>query len=176
MNICLRFLLNPENVLFSSKDGILFDRFYRKIIRCPPKIQKNLIVLPSSVVELSSNSFRNCINVKSIYINSDHLTYMGKNVFLGSKSLDCISYSGLTGPYDKEFHQTPESATIYVSESYSSSKFGMLPVTKSSVNLSEICKIDISNQKKPHNLVVCWRHNLWCGNHYCLSLIFHQVP
>jgi len=144
-------LVESGNDLFSSKDGILYDRFYQKIIRCPPKIQKNSIVLPSSVVELSSNAFQNCINVKSIYINSDHLTKMGTNVFLGSKALECISYSGLTGPINNEFPQTTESATIYVSESYSSSKFGMLPVTKSSRNLSEICKIDIPNQKKPNN-------------------------
>jgi len=136
------------NDLFSSKDGILYDKVKSTIIRCPPRINNVSISLPSSITNIGSYSFQNCLNVKSIYINSQYISYFGENVFVGMTKLDCISYSGKSAPYNFSIPQTIEAASIYVSESYLYQKFGLLSVKKSDGDMNNICNVQNVNHKE----------------------------
>jgi len=148
--------LETGNDMFSVKDGILYDRVYSTLIRCPPKISLETVTIPASVINIQSNSFQNCVNVKSIYFSSNYISTIGSNLFLGMKSLKCVSIASIAGPYSYSYTQTIESAKIYVMATYPSNKFGVLPVEKINGKINEVCSSssDGGDAKKPKSKAI----------------------
>lgn len=61
--------VSEDNPIYSSKDGLLYNRDKTKLIRCPEG-RKNPIILPESTIEISKNAFINCKNIEEIKITN----------------------------------------------------------------------------------------------------------
>lgn len=110
-----QFLVDEENKVFSSEDGVLFDKAKKKIILCAPgkegsyKIPDGVkliqafafnscihlteITMPDTVEEIGICAFQTCRGLKRINL-PDGITYVGKNAFSQCRSLEKIIYPG----------------------------------------------------------------------------------
>ena len=92
-NICKKlsfFEVDEDSDLFSVKDGVLFDKEKKTLIRYPIGKLGNGYVVPEGVKEIKENAFSLCANLKSIVL-PDSLERIGNAAFEGCSHLDNIN-------------------------------------------------------------------------------------
>lgn len=79
-NKLARILIDENNVSYSSQDGILYDKEFHAMVRCPEGYDNDLITVPSSVEKVSAWCFSRCINIVDVILPR-HLRIVEKYAF-----------------------------------------------------------------------------------------------
>lgn len=75
--------VDENNPNYSSDLGILYNKEKTTLLKCPEKIELINLVIPNSVVDATSG-FKNCINLRKIYIpSSTRIASYGNVPFMG---------------------------------------------------------------------------------------------
>lgn len=85
--------VDAENVNFSSKDGVLFDKDKTTLIHCPISISGSLII-PGSVTSISDGAIYNCTRLTSVAIPSS-VSSIGFFPFSGSSGYISVDHGNL---------------------------------------------------------------------------------
>ena len=77
-NLC-KIVVHPDNSVYESDDGVLFNKGKTKLILYPEKKQGDYVI-PDSVIEIENDAFYLCINLTSVVI-PDSVKKIGKKAF-----------------------------------------------------------------------------------------------
>ena len=77
--------VSTDNPLYSSQDGVLFNRDKTALIRFPPELSGEYII-PDSVIRIGDSAFRVCTRLTSVSI-PDSVTSIGEFAFSGCSDL-----------------------------------------------------------------------------------------
>jgi len=77
-----------DNSIYTSEDGVLYDKNKTEIIRTPEKKKENF-KLPSSVTSIGNSAFRGCRALTNIDLPSG-VTSIGQSAFMGCSGLTSI--------------------------------------------------------------------------------------
>ena len=80
--------VHPENFVFTSENGILFNKNKSKLLFCPEDWQGDYVI-PDSVVEIEEDAFSECSGLTSIVIPTS-VDVIGKWAFSGCTGLTSI--------------------------------------------------------------------------------------
>lgn len=83
--------ISEKNILYSSLDGILYDKLRNTLLKAPPAIKNAMI--PEGVRLISKGSFKDCKNLKSLSI-PETVTYIGDYAFENCRSLKVLKLPG----------------------------------------------------------------------------------
>jgi len=90
------------NTMFSSIDGVLYDKDTSTLIRCP--LKKVSVTLPNSLITIGVSAFSGCIDLISLTLPNS-LTSIGKGAFYGCSGLTSITLPNtLTAIESGAFH------------------------------------------------------------------------
>ena len=102
------------NANYSSKDGVLFNKDFTKLV-CYPSGKGNAFSIPGSVTAIEDGAFSSCTKLKDITVNSDHTCFSSIDGVLFNK--DCTEL--ICYPAGKEgFYSIPENVTKLSSDSF----------------------------------------------------------
>ena len=73
-----------NNPLYTSIDGVVYNKSITELVFCPPKRSK--IIIPDTVRIIASQAFRSCHELEEIVL-PEGLTRIGERAFLGCKKL-----------------------------------------------------------------------------------------
>jgi hypothetical protein len=85
------FIVDADNINYSSLDGVLFNKTKTKLLHCPNS-KTGDYTIPSSVTSIGDQAFRGCYSLTSINIPSN-VNFIGIWAFM-----DCISLTAITIP------------------------------------------------------------------------------
>ena len=102
--------VDPNNLDFSSVDGVLFDKNQTTLIECPVG-RTGAYTVPAGVTSIGSSAFRDCTNLTSVTISSS-VTNIGGAAFNGCTTLTGIYFQG-NGPSLGAYALSFNSATVY---------------------------------------------------------------
>ena len=95
-------VVDPNNAMYSSRDGILYDKNQTQIVFVPNSF-KGTVIIPDSVTSIGNYAFDNRHEVTSINI-PDSVTEIGHNAFYNCDGLTSITIgSGVTSIGDEAF-------------------------------------------------------------------------
>jgi hypothetical protein len=60
-------IVDPDNPLYASEDGIMFNKDKTELLVCPKGRQGNYVI-PDSVVKIRENAFKDCVGLTSVTI------------------------------------------------------------------------------------------------------------
>ena len=86
--------VNINNTVYSSKDGVLYDKSQTKLVICPGS--KTSLVIPDGVTSIERESFAGCENLVSVKIPNSVVNIL-KSAFYG-----CINLTSITIPQSVE--------------------------------------------------------------------------
>lgn len=81
--------VSPDNVNYSSKDGVLFNKQQTVLVKYPKTKKGNFYEIPDTVVTIGKRAFEGCINLTDITI-PDNVTSIDSGAFLGCSHLKNI--------------------------------------------------------------------------------------
>ena len=84
--------VDHNNTVYSSKDGVLFDKKMKQLLCYPINKKENSYVVPSTVTKIDSYAFYCCKNLTSIKVPSS-VTSIGAHAFEDCKSLKKVTLS-----------------------------------------------------------------------------------
>jgi len=93
--------VDENNSLYSSEDGVLFNKEKTSILKYPQGKKSNTYIIPDSVTTIEEWAFENCVNLKSITI-PDNVTTIGAWAFSGCTSLDEETRASITERFGEE--------------------------------------------------------------------------
>ena len=79
----------PGNTMYSSIDGILYDKTGTSLIRFPMGKTEIIVTIPHTVTSIGNNAFSNCSSLTSVSIPNS-VTSIGNSAFRGCRSLASI--------------------------------------------------------------------------------------
>ena len=85
-------VVDEDNAIFSSQDGILYNKAKTEVICCPANNSIKNLTLPSSVVTIGSYAFVNCGNIETITM-ANNVTTIASSAFKDCHKLDNIVMS-----------------------------------------------------------------------------------
>ncbi len=84
------FVVDEDNELFASCDGVLYNKDKTKLIRCPQSYLKSVIVVPESVTSIREHAFYGCKNLREIVL-PDHNLFIGPFAFANCPQLKSVN-------------------------------------------------------------------------------------
>ena len=87
-NSLLEILVDPENPVYSSRDGALFNKDQTTLILCPGGLLGRFTV-PASVVDLE-DAFDGCYSLTHIDVDKNNPYYASRDGILYSRDLTCL--------------------------------------------------------------------------------------
>ena len=85
-------VVDEDNAIFSSQDGILYNKAKTEVICCPANNSIKNLTLPSSVVTIGSYAFVNCGNIETITM-ANNVTTIASSAFKDCHKLENIIMS-----------------------------------------------------------------------------------
>ena len=82
--------VHPDNPVFSSENGILFNKDKTKLIVYPPAQRQSEYFVPDSVTKIEERAFCECSNLTSIFIPIS-VTEVGYRAFFGCSGLTSMT-------------------------------------------------------------------------------------
>ena len=87
--------VSPQNTNFQSLDGVLFDRDYTTLLRCPLGFP-GVYAVPASVTEIGPEAFYDCARLSGIVLPAS-VASIGYNAFQGCTGLTSMTFpAGVT--------------------------------------------------------------------------------
>ena len=86
--------VDEENSYFCESEGVLYDRFMKKLIRYPTEKTDTNFTIPDSVTEIGRCAFYECGRLTSVTLNND-LEKIDEWAFFGCSGLECVSLHGM---------------------------------------------------------------------------------
>jgi len=83
---------DPQNAVYASFDGILYDKTATSILWCPPA-KTGSVSIPSSVTGINGSAFSGCAGLTSVTIPGS-VKVIGSGTFAGCTSLKSIAFVG----------------------------------------------------------------------------------
>ena len=92
--------VHPDNLNYSSENGILFNKEKTKLVRYPQG-RKGDCFIPASTVEIQNRAFNGCCGITSFTVHPDNPEYTSENGVLFNKEMtELIKYpKGRKGEY-----------------------------------------------------------------------------
>ena len=84
--------VSPDNPVYSSENGILYNKDKTELLLCPADCVATSIVIPNTVTHILSNAFEYCNKIESISM-SDSVTSIGDEAFCYCSSLRNLTLS-----------------------------------------------------------------------------------
>lgn len=81
--------VNSSNTTYAAYNGILYNKAYTQVIKCPPG-KSGSVTLYSSATTINSSAFSGCTKITSVTIHSK-ITSIGSSAFSGSTALTTVS-------------------------------------------------------------------------------------
>lgn len=91
-----KFIVDEDNVSYSSKEGILYDKEKTKIIYVPANI-KGTVTIPGTINKIERVAFFNCVNLEEVILEQG-ITSIGRGAFS-----DCTNLERITIPNSVSF-------------------------------------------------------------------------
>ena len=104
--------VDSQNPVYSSVDGVLFNKHITNLITYPAGKQESTYTIPSSVTSIGHWAFSECSNLVSITIPSS-VTSIGAGAFVGCSNLTNVTVSRRTSIGENVF---PDNARITYSD------------------------------------------------------------
>ena len=82
--------VDKDNTVYSSEDGVLFNKEKTTLLYFPPKKEATSYQIPDGVTSIGREAFRNCERLQSIAI-PNCVTSIGEEAFFGCESLQSIT-------------------------------------------------------------------------------------
>ena len=82
--------VSEDNQNYCSKNGVLFSKDMRFLIKCPIRSKKGTYTIPESVTEIGDHAFEGCSGLTSITI-PESVTKIGEEAFYGCSGLTSIT-------------------------------------------------------------------------------------
>lgn len=95
--------VDSNNLTYSSKDGILYDKSYKTLIQCPTSLL-NSFTIPATVNKIEDYAFGSCKGLTSVTIPVT-ITSIGLSTFMGCTNLKTI-ISNISRPTNLIEHYT----------------------------------------------------------------------
>jgi serine/threonine protein kinase len=107
--------VDPANQVFTSIDGMLYDKQVTAILRCPEG-RTRPVVLPSQINHVGRMAFHHCLNLSEINLPKG-VTFIGQMAFLRCTKLEQIVIpSGLTKLEAQTLRECPRLESIVLNE------------------------------------------------------------
>ena len=107
-------LVDSENTIFSSKNGVLFNKEQTRLILCPNGMSGSYTI-PDGVTEIESCAFKACTSLTSITI-PEGPTHIGSSAFSGCTRLKSIAISSSVVDINSNaFHDCTDMTNVLVS-------------------------------------------------------------
>ena len=84
--------VDDGNSVYSSVDGILYNKNQTEVVCCPANNGMEHLTLPSTVITISSYAFVDCVNLKTVTM-SNNVTTIGGSAFSDCRNLESIVMS-----------------------------------------------------------------------------------
>ena len=78
------------NTVYSSQNGVLFDKLQTRLLLYPPKKSTINYTIPTSVTSIEPYAFRNAIHVEEVHI-PEYVSSVGDSIFLEANNLKRIT-------------------------------------------------------------------------------------
>ena len=78
------------NTVYSSQNGVLFDKLQTRLLLYPPKKSTINYTIPASVTSIEPYAFRNAIHVEEVHI-PEYVSSVGDSIFLEANNLKRIT-------------------------------------------------------------------------------------
>lgn len=85
-------LVDNGNSVYSSVDGILYNKAKTEVVCCPANNSMEHLTLPSTVITISSYAFVDCVNLKTVTM-SNNVTTIGGSAFSDCRNLESVVMS-----------------------------------------------------------------------------------
>ena len=121
------YTVDPANSVYSSADGVLFDKGQSTLIQCPG-VKTGSYAIPGSVTSIGSGAFFGCTSLTNVTIGSG-VTSIGSEAFESCTSLTSVAIPGsVTNIGDNVFYSCDSLTAITVdpANSFYSSADGVL--------------------------------------------------
>ena len=76
--------VHPDNLTYSSEDGVLYDKLKTNLIKFPAG-RAGAYTIPSSVTNIEGSAFSGCTGLTEIFVHPDNLTYSSEDGVLFDK-------------------------------------------------------------------------------------------
>lgn len=92
--------VDPNNIYYTAKDGLLYDKSGANLIACPGSL--SAVSIPPGVSGIGVNAFNGCTSLTSISLPKE-ITSIGRRAFYDCRSLNSITLnSPITSIYDEK--------------------------------------------------------------------------
>jgi len=78
------------NTVYSSQNGVLFDKLQTRLLLYPPKKSTINYTIPTSVTSIEPYAFRNAIHVEEVHI-PEYVSSVGDSIFLEANNLKRVT-------------------------------------------------------------------------------------
>lgn len=101
------------NTVYSSENGVLFDKTRTTLLQCPANYPERDYVVPNGVTALAASSFQNCLNLENLTVSAT-VNSVGEGAFGGCSGLNSVYYQGGTPSVGEGIYSdTPAELTSY---------------------------------------------------------------
>ena len=110
--------VDPENTVYSSIDGVLYNKDVTNLLYCPR--HKTSVTIPTSVTSIGNYAFYKCSSLTSVSIPNS-VTSIGNYAFYKCSSLTSVSIpNSVTSIGDKAFYECSSLTSVTIPNSVTS--------------------------------------------------------
>ena len=91
-------LVDPENAVYASRDGILYNKAVTELVLFPEGKEADPYTIPATMTHIGAGMFSGCTGIKSLVI-PDHVIFLGAGAFSGCTELTEVKMAENLGYY-----------------------------------------------------------------------------
>ena len=120
------FIVSPDHSLFTTVDGTLYSKDMTRLIAYPSGKPKDKLLIPSSVITIERDAFRNARSLRSVeFLADSQLTTIGREAFANSGIRNISLPSGLLYIQDYAFAWNYNLGIIFIPDTVTQMDYGV---------------------------------------------------